>query len=373
MLCRHFPKSPSVGLGTRNQKALAPNAVELHGILPLKADGRMRESAGNTCRVMCKGWTAICAVYLLLPFLGLAVQNTQAPETPSTDQEEAPPPGDWGPDLLYAILNSPNTDAGDDLLRAAFAAGPEIIPKLEVALKDDRTAEFAAQSMAFIGGEKALDILWKLQKDSRDLDLRRFYYGALGEYDAPEATQVLLDVIRRSDSEPDRTVTEAAILALTLSSDAKIVAKLKDAAAKLQDVVIRDDVENAMAVIQSRAKFLATPEGMKAGAALEQAVRTYFYPAMEPPPQDAPPSATEKRAAPVKPAVKVEIQRLTFSPDKSRALARVIFEDPTATANYDIVLQKRYGDWTIASVWLGTETEKPLPPAPTKAATKQQE
>jgi hypothetical protein len=54
----------------------------------------------------------------------------------------------------------------------------------------------------------------------------------------------------------------------------------------------------------------------------------------------------------------VEVRSVTFSPDKNRALARVVFEDPTAVAYYDFVLQKRLGDWTLASVWLGPEVEK---------------
>ncbi len=122
-------------------------------------------------------------------------------------------------ELLDAIERSPNPEAQDALYRAAVAAGPAIIPQLEEALKDDRTAEFAAQALAFIGGAQAMQILWKLQSDTRDLSLRRFYYGALGEFDAPEATQTLLAAINRADEEPDRTVTEAAILALTVRSD----------------------------------------------------------------------------------------------------------------------------------------------------------
>jgi hypothetical protein len=55
----------------------------------------------------------------------------------------------------------------------------------------------------------------------------------------------------------------------------------------------------------------------------------------------------------------VEIQNLTFSPDRQRALAAVTFEDPSAVARYDFVLQKRLGNWVVASVWLGAETEKP--------------
>ena len=62
--------------------------------------------------------------------------------------------------------------------------------------------------------------------------------------------------------------------------------------------------------------------------------------------------------------MQVEVQNLTLSPDKSRALARVIFEDPSAVAQYDIVLQKILGDWTVVSVWLGEEKEKPQPPKP---------
>jgi len=57
----------------------------------------------------------------------------------------------------------------------------------------------------------------------------------------------------------------------------------------------------------------------------------------------------------------VDIRTVTFSPDKTRALAEVVFEDPTATAHYDFVLEKRYGNWALASVWLGPEVEKPGP------------
>jgi hypothetical protein len=304
-------------------------------------------------------------------------------------------PGDWAPDLLYAILSSPNPDAQDALKRAAFAAGPALVPKLESALADDRTAEFAAQALGFIGGPKALDLLWKLQQDKRDLNLRRFYYGALGEYDSPQATDVLFDVINRSDAEPDRTVTEAAIIALTVRSDLSIVARLREAHKKLQDVVIRDDLDNAVAVIESRAKYLASPEGKKTGVSLEQAVRNYFMPALEAAkgadaseshpargpsapqgkPANAqgpahPPAKPAKSPEPQEPPVKVEIRNLTFIPDKARALARVILEDPSATAQYDIVLQKQLGDWTVASVWLGTETEKPEPTLPRPAPQK---
>jgi hypothetical protein len=210
--------------------------------------------------------------------------------------------------------------------------------------------------------------------------LRRFYYGALGEFDSPEATETLLDVVSRADQEPDRTVTEAAILALTVRSDAKLVPPLREAEKNIKDVVIRLDLENAIEVIERRAKYLALPE-TKAGGSIEQAVRTYFAPALESaaPPKSTPPAAGPSRGRPQasrsparpvaqsQPPVKVEIQNLTLAPDKTRALARVTFEDASATAFYDIVLQKRYGDWTVASVWLGSEVEK-LPSKPAVAA-----
>jgi HEAT repeat protein len=313
------------------------------------------------------------------------IESAQAPEG-----GEAPLAGDWAPELLDAILSAPNPEARDGLYRAAFAAGPAIVPQLEAALKDDRTAEFAAQALAFMGGSKAMEILSGLVNDRRDLDLRRFYYGALGEFQAPEAVQVLTDVIRRSDEEPDRTVTEAAILALTVRSDTKLVSALRPSEAQIKDVVIHDDLDNALDVIEARARYLASAEAKSAGGSLEQAVRIYFIPALEPPP-GAPkpaPSIPSKvaRAAPARPrfsgkratprqdstpvkrpepaesGVKVSIQNLTWSPDKMRALARVVFEDPSAVANYDMVLQKQYGNWSVASVWLGSEVEKTPPP-----------
>jgi hypothetical protein len=315
--------------------------------------------------------TAFC---LLRSLPCLAQQPAEA--NPATEEEEQLLPGDWAVELLDALERSPNPEARDALYRAAAATGPAIIPQLEEALKDDRTAEFAAQALAFIGGEKAMRILWKLQSDPRDLNLRRFYYGALGEYDAPEAVATLLEVINRADEEPDRTVTEAAILALTVRSDPKLVVPLRAAEGKIKDVVIRLDLENAVEVIERRAKYLAIPQAKQASGSLEMAVRTYFMPALESSPPAAAPkppvprAASAKPAAPTtrpKPAVDVQIQHVTLSPDKTRALARVVFEDPTAMAYYDIVLQKRYGDWVVASVWLGSEVEKPsaTPPAAT--------
>jgi hypothetical protein len=300
-----------------------------------------------------------------------APANITPPAAP--DLEESLP-GDWGPELLYGVLSSPNQEAQYDLLRATFAAGPAIIPQLVAALKDDRTAEYAAQSLAFIGGEQALDSLWKLLSDPRDLNLRRFTYGALAEFDSPQATDVLFDVIRNSDQEPDRTVTETAVIALTVRTDTTLLARLREAENKLQDVVIRDDLDNARAVIEARASYLASPAGKGVGGSIESAVRTYFIPALETtaPPEAAPIHTANKAAAkpapastrpPLKPLVSVEVRNVTFSPDNSRALTRVVFEDPTAMAFYDIVLQKRNGDWTIASVWLGPEVERPQPAA----------
>jgi hypothetical protein len=180
-------------------------------------------------------------------------------------------------------------------------------------------------------------------------------------------------------------VTETAIIALTARTDASVTARLAASEKKLEDVVIRDDLENARAVIEARAKYLATPEGRKSSDSIESAVRTYFIPALEPPPDagasasaPAGTSAGPKGAAPSgaphgvqpaagkmpappappRPQVSVEVRDITFSPDKSRALARVVFQDPSAMAYYDFVLQKRSGDWTLASVWLGPEVEK---------------
>jgi HEAT repeat protein len=332
-----------------------------------------RRNAVSTCSWPPSAFCLLLSAFCLLPSLPCLAQQP-AEAAPAPEEEEQLLPGDWAVQLLDALERSPNREAGDALYRAAAAAGPAIIPQLEEALKDDRTAEFAAQALAYIGGEKAIQILWKLQSDPRDLNLRRFYYGALGEYDAPEAVATLLEVINRADDEPDRTVTEAAILALTVRSDPKLLRPLREAIGKIKDVVIRLDLENAGEVIERRAKYLASPQAKQAGGSLETAVRTYFMPALESSPPAAVPKPPARRATPAKsaaatttpkPAVNVQIQQLTLSPDKTRALARVIFEDPTATAYYDIVLQKRYGDWAVASVWLGPEVEKPpvVPPA----------
>jgi len=355
--------------------------------------GRPKRTDDHRLRRLLLPYLLLPIFYFLLPPAVSAAQD-QTPSTaatPAAEEEEKPLPGDWAVELLDAAEHSPNSEARDALYRAAMATGPAIVPQLEEALKDDRTAEFAAQALAFIGGEKAIQILWKLQSDKRDLNLRRFYYGALAEFDAPEAAETLLAAVNRADDEPDRTVTEAAVIALTVRSDPKLLAPLREALTKIQDVVIRLDVENAVEVIESRAKFLAKPPAKKSGASVEEAVRTYFAPALispDSPPASSPAAAkpaagrsgstaaapksaavragTTKPPAPAEPPVKVQIQHLILSPEKTRALARVTFEDPSAVANYDMVLQKRYGEWFVASVWLGAEVEKapaqPLPP-----------
>jgi hypothetical protein len=300
-------------------------------------------------------------------------QATPAPEPPAAvDEDQQPLPGDWGPELLYGILSSPNEEAQFGLLRATFAAGPAIVPQLTEALKDDRTAEYAAQSLAYIGGEQVLPILEKLLSDPRDLNLKRFTYGALGEFNSPQATDILFDVISKSDDEPDRTVTEAAVIALTVRTDPTVLSRILDSEKKLQDVVIRDDLDNARMVIEERAKYLASTQGKQSGGSIESAVRTYFLPALEPsaaPPAPVAPPVTKvlgKTGAapathslkPPAPPVTVDVRSVTLSPDKNRALARVLFQDPTAMAFYDFVLEKRSGNWALASVWLGPEMEK---------------
>jgi len=353
----------------------------------------MTESS-KTKNVAMSRWFLLCAFCLIA--LPVYSQTEQAippnPKSPAGQDEGEPDvPGDWAPELLDAILTSPNPDAHEALLDAAFAAGPPLIPQLEAALKDDRTAEFAAQSLAFIGGPKAFVILGKLVTDTRDLDLRRFFYGALGELRTPEGTRFLMDAVAHSDDEPDRTVTEAAIIALTVRSDLELLPRLREAQTKITDVVIRDDVENAIDVIQARTQYLAPSGGKLAGGSIEAAVRTYFSPALELLPAPAEPvapatkspaarntpahpagkaepsgSGTAERPAQPKSDASVEIQRQVLSPDKTRALAHVVFQDPMAMAYYDMVLKKQFGEWVIASVWLGNEVDK-TPPAPSPA------
>jgi len=363
--------------GVREQKPVnLANVDRVDGIQP-KMASTTKHLKHRTPRRLAGAFGLLGILCLLLGVPGFSQQSPTKPlvknvpvstTRPGPDDVEEPLPGDWGPELLDGILSSSNEEAQYALLRAAFAAGPAIVPQLAEALKDDRTAEFAAQSLAFIGGDRALDILWKLLSDTRDLNLRRFTYGALAEYTVPQATDVLFDVINKSDDEPDRTVTETAIIALTVRTDVAVLTRLHEAESKLQDVVIRDDLDNARVVIEARAKYLASPAGKKPTGSVESAVRTYFIPALEMPsvPETAlvakkpaaKPTTSTAHAEP-RPQVKVEVRNVTLSPDKNRALARVVFRDPSAEAFYDMVLQKRNGDWEIASVWLGPEVEKP--------------
>lgn len=328
-------------------------------------------------------WLVLCLLLSFHFLLDVSFARSQQDPEPSAGEteveDEKPLPGDWAVALLDRISNSSSLGARDDLFRAVMAAGPAVIPMLEPALQDDRTAEFAAQALAFIGGEKALKLLAGLTADRRDLNLRRFYYGALAEFDSPETTEALLNVIRKADEEPDRTVTETAIIALTVRSDAKLLAPLREAEQNIKDIVIKLDLESAIEVIDRRAKHLAAGQ-KKPGGSIDDAIRSYFSPALElgPEPSDhgapAPPrtpaggTAAKPPARPVPPPpIRVQVQSLTPVPDQTRALARVVFEDPSAAATYDIVLQKQFGNWMVASVWTGTQTEKALPePAPAR-------
>jgi hypothetical protein len=292
----------------------------------------------------------------------------QPESAPVNEPTPVPIPDDWAPELLYGIWNSSNPEAAEALYRAAFAAGPDVIPQLEAALKDDRTAEFAAQSLAFIGGNRSIESLSRLAGDPRNLGLRRFFYGALAEIDSPEAERILLDAVAHADAEPDRTITETAILALTVRTDAALISKMKDLESKARDPVIRDDLENAADVIAARGKYLASVEGSSPDFSLDRAVRTYFIPALEAPPASTPkPAARPRSSKPAashppagsQPEAGVRVDHVTLSPDKTRALVAVSFTVPGAVAHYDMVLQKQGGNWHLASVWLGPEEEIP--------------
>jgi hypothetical protein len=265
----------------------------------------------------------------------------------------------WDPAKLYAILTAQDPGASENLYRASFAAGPAIIPKLESALNDDRTAEFAAQTLAYFGNELSLAILEKLVKDSRDLDLRRFYYGALGGSGNPHNTEILLNKVLASDHEPDREVTQNAILALSISSDAALVPRLRQAQMQITDPVIQDDIETASMVVELRARFMATPAGKSSGNSVEQTIRSYFMPALEPPPAAG--GASQQNGG-----VEIHVNNLTYSPDTTRVLAAVNFENPEVVASYHVVLEKSREEWKVASVWLGEEREKPQSRTPQK-------
>lgn len=279
-----------------------------------------------------------------------------SPAGQTTAAKESAPQYAWAPELLYSIISSQNQAALNALYDAAFAAGPSIVPQLQAALADDRTASFAAQSLAFIGGGQAFTDLSPLVSDPRNLDLSQYFYGALGEINTPQANAVLLNVVRNANSQPDRTVTEAAIIALTVGNRDDLVPQLKQAEAKLTDPVIQDDLDNAIGIIQARAKYRATPAGRNPGGSIQQGLNLYFEPAL----------AEAPRARGAVPASKVEMRHIEFNPDQSRALARVTFDDAGVKANYFIVLAKRYGNWRVASVWpvMNTQYVPTTPPAP---------
>lgn len=268
----------------------------------------------------------------------------------------------WSPAKLYATLTSPSPRAHEDLYRAAFSVGPVIIPKLKNALKDDRTATFAARTLAYLGGDKAIAILATLVNDPRNLDLRRFYYGALGGSDNPHDIDILLNKIRNANREPDRTVLRDAILAISTSSDASLVPKLQQAEKEVIDPVVSEDINTAATVIALRAKYLASASGKSSGRSVKSAIRTYFMPALEPPPGGSEASQQDSH-------VEVHIRNLTYSPDKTRVLAYVDFENPQAVAAYRMVVQKKATGWKVVSVWLGAERNKD-PQAPSAAKPK---
>lgn len=290
-----------------------------------------------------------------------AQQPATSPTPPSAAGGKTAPSQGWASELMFDIFESPNPQASEALYHATFAAGPAIVPQLQAALKNDRTATFAAQSLAYIGSPKALQILSSLANESRNLDLRQYYYGALGQFDDPKATDALLNEIAAAAKQPDRATAQTAIIALTVHSDPALPPRLRSLAKQVTDVVIQDDLENAADVIEARAKYLATPAGKKTGNSIENAVRTYFMPAFEQAGVDSSPilASGKKKPKLEKPPVDVHVVSVTFSPDGNRALTHVIFETPEALANYEMVLQKSAGDWKLGSVWLGTEHEKP--------------
>jgi hypothetical protein len=304
--------------------------------------------------------------------LGAAATRRVA-AAPMQDQEMTLPEADeqavqkysWVPDLLYGIIDSPNLSALDAFYDAAFAAGPALVPPLQTALADDRTAEFAAQSLAFIGGDQAIRALAKLVNDPRDLDLRQYYYGALGADEAPGSREILIHEIRDANNEPDRAVTDAAIVALTARSDTDLVAPLEQAEAKLTDPVIQEDLLNAISIIQSRARYLAGHSGPSGSTSIEQALRIYFVPAIQSSAASAAGNHGKSDVATSGSGRKAgfQIRHLEYSPAKDRALARVIFEDPEAIAHYWIVLQRKGSSWGVDTAWLGAEEEKPESPA----------
>jgi hypothetical protein len=309
--------------------------------------GDMRKNSLYSCMCLVSIFGAVLGLSALAPGSFPGFVNPQD-EVEEFDEEQDF--GGWAVILLDEVLNVPNRSARDHLLRAGFAAGPLIQPQLEKALEDDRTAEYAAQLLAFMGNNRALRTLQKLVDDPRDLGLKRFFYGALGEFNTPRTRQTLLDVVGRADNEPDPTVTEMAILALTVLADPSLIPSLEEVRGRTVDPVIRDDIENAVEVIRCRANHL---EKVRSGAnselTLEQAVEAYFVADLGwDNNSEMEGEATDPSSAPLK----VEIEDLTFAPNSSRALARVRLSNPAVAATYELVLQKRGPSWVVASVWM---------------------
>ncbi|MGH9448782.1 MAG: hypothetical protein ACRD3O_24155, partial [Terriglobia bacterium] len=129
------------------------------------------------------------------------------------------------------------------------------------------------------------------------------------------------------------------------------------AESKLTDPVIRDDLAGAISIIQERAHYLASRGGQDSGSSIEQAVRLYFLPAIHPPSA----SSRGSRQAHIAPAeTTIRIVHVELNPDRTRALARVIFEDSVEFAHYRMALEKAGKDWRVATVWLGSEEEEPV-------------
>src|SRR5207244_10850305 len=91
----------------------------------------------------------------------------------------------------------------------------------------------------------------------------------------------------------DQTVTDGHATALPGRSEASLQPDLRQMKSKIKDVVLRDDLDNAVDVIEARARYLASPQGKNVGGSLAQAVRSYFMPALEPPRSASGPSKAD--------------------------------------------------------------------------------
>ena len=123
-------------------------------------------------------------------------------------------------------------------------------------------------------------MLWRLLSDPRDLNLRRFTYGALAEFDSPQATDILFDAINKSDNEPDRTVTESAVIALTVRTKPLCRACLPRKKNFRTSSSATTWTTPGKSLKSGPSTWL--PQGKHSGGSIESAVRTYFIPALEP-------------------------------------------------------------------------------------------